>query len=79
MSCAAWSASISSANCAITSDTPSVEVDVSVSRPLTVLTASSIFWVTSVSTASGDAPGYGVTIVISGKSTLGNLSTPSVR
>ena len=46
------------------------------SRPLTVLTASSIFWVTSVSTAPGDAPGYGVTIVTSGKSTLGNLSTP---
>ena len=29
------------------------------------------------STAVGDAPGYGVTIVTIGKSTLGYLSTPS--
>ena len=45
----------------MTSETPSVEIEVSASRPLTVLTASSTFWVTSVSTAPGDAPGYGVT------------------
>ena len=79
MSFDALSGSTSRSNCAITSDTPSVEVEVRVSRPLTVLTASSTFWVTSVSTAPGEAPGYGVTIVTSGKSTLGNLSTPSER
>ncbi len=79
MSFDALSGSTSSSNCAMTSETPSVETEVSVSRPETVLTASSTFWVTSVSTAPGDAPGYGVTIVISGKSTLGNLSTPSER
>ena len=76
MSFAALSGSTSSPNCAMTSETPSVEADVSVSRPETVLTTSSTFWVTSVSTADGEAPGYGVTIVITGKSILGNLSTP---
>jgi hypothetical protein len=76
MSCAALSGSISRLNCAMTSDTPSVDVEVRVSRPLTVLTASSTFCDTSVSTALGDAPSYGVTMVTSGKSTLGNLSTP---
>ncbi len=79
MSFDALSGSISRLNCAITSDTPSVDDDVSVSRPLTVLTASSTFSVTSVSTAVGDAPAYGVTIVTSGKSTFGNLSTPRLR
>ncbi len=77
MSFAALSGSTSRSNCAITSETPSVEVELSVSRPETVLTASSTLSVTSVSTALGDAPGYGVTIVTSGKSTFGNLSTPS--
>ena len=51
MSFAALSGSTSRSNCAITSETPSVDVEVSVSRPLTVLTASSTFSVTSVSTA----------------------------
>jgi len=73
------SGSFSSANCATTSETPSVEVDVSMSRPAIVLTASSTFFETSDSTADGDAPGYGVTIVTNGKSTLGNLSTPRER
>jgi hypothetical protein len=35
-----------------------------------------LVWIDLDSTAPGDAPGYGVTIVISGKSTFGNLSTP---
>ena len=77
-SCAAMSVSSRAANCAMTSETPSVEIERSSSMPLMVLTASSILSVTSVSTASGDAPGYGVTMVTSGKSTFGNWSTPSL-
>src|ERR1051326_137807 len=41
------------------------------------LMASSIFWVTRVSTASGPAPGYAVTIVTTGVLIVGNSATPS--
>jgi hypothetical protein len=55
-----------------TCETPSDDVDVSVSMPLMVLTASSILSVTSLSTCSGAAPGRRVVTRIAGKSTFGN-------
>ncbi len=75
-SCAARLGSFSSVNWAITRDAPSVEIDDSSSSPATVLTAASILSVMSVSTDAGAAPGWMVVMVTSGKSTLGNLSTP---
>ena len=56
-SCAATSAFFSSLNDTTTCEMPSDEVEVSVSMPLIVLTASSILSVTSVSICSGAAPG----------------------
>ena len=47
--------------------------------PSTVLTASSIFFVTSRSTVSGDAPVYRVVTVTTGNSTSGKRSTFSAR
>jgi hypothetical protein len=51
-SCVATSTSLSSVKFTTTCDTPSEEVDVRVSMPLMVLTASSILSVTSLSTCS---------------------------
>ena len=76
-SCVATSAFFSSLKPTTTCDTPSDEIDVSVSMPLMVLTASSIWSVTSLSTCSGAAPGSRVVTTIVGKSTLGNWSIPS--
>lgn len=56
-SCAAMSTSRSIANCTMTSDTPSLLIDVSCSMPPMASTALSILSVTSVSTASGEEPG----------------------
>ena len=76
-SCVATSAFFSSRNATTTCDTPSDEVEVSVSIPLMVLTASSILSVTSLSTCSGAAPGSRVVTRTVGMSTLGNWSMPS--
>ncbi len=73
---AATSPSFSRTNITCTSDMPSLETEVSVSMPLTVLTAASILSVTSLSTSSGAAPGSSVVMRTIGKSTSGNLSTP---
>ena len=43
--------------------------------PAIELTPSSIFLETSLSTISGDAPGYSVLMTTTGKSMLGNWST----
>ncbi len=58
---------------------PSDDVDRSSSMPLTVLTASSILSVISVSISSGAEPGWRVVTVTIGKSTLGKRSTPSFK
>ena len=50
-----------------------MEVEASVSRPEMELTASSIFWVTSVSTSSGEAPLRRVVMVTDGDVDLGEL------
>ena len=63
----------------MTCDTPSVEFERSSSMPLTVLTASSILSVISVSTSSGAAPGSRVVTTTVGKSTLGKRSRPRLR
>ena len=76
-SCVATSAFFSSRKDTTTCDTPSDEVEVSVSMPLMVLTASSILSVTSLSTCSGAAPGSRVVTRTVGMSTLGNWSMPS--
>jgi hypothetical protein len=60
-------------------ETPSCEVDSMCRTPCTVLMLSSIFFVTSRSTASGAAPGYTVVTVTIGNSTSGNWSTRSCR
>ena len=60
-----------------TCEMPSDEIDRNSSMPLTVLTASSILSVISVSISSGAEPGWRVVTVIIGKSTLGKRSTPS--
>ena len=74
---AATSGSFSRANWICTSDTPSDEVEISVSMPAMVLTASSILSVTSVSISSGAAPWRVVVTTTKGKSTFGKRSTPS--
>lgn len=71
-SCVATSAFFSRLKLTTTCETPSDEVEVSVSMPLMVLTASSTLSVTSVSTCSGAAPGSRVVTRIAGKSTFGN-------
>jgi hypothetical protein len=75
---AATSLFFSSRKLTKTIETPSDEVERSSSIPLTVLTASSILSVISVSICSGAAPGWIVVITTVGKSTLGNWSTPSL-
>ncbi len=61
----------------MTVDTPSDDTDRNSSMPLTVLTASSILSVISVSICSGEAPAWRVVMRMVGKSTFGNRSTPS--
>ena len=63
----------------MTIERPSSEREVSVLRPAMALTDSSILRLISVSTVSGEAPGYSVVTTTIGKSTLGNWSTPSWR
>jgi hypothetical protein len=58
---------------------PSLETDVIFFTPSTEFTSSSIFLVTSRSTASGEAPAYSVVMPTNGKSTLGHRSTDSRR
>ena len=58
---------------------PSDEVELISSRPLMLLTASSILLVISVSTSSGDAPGLMTVTVTIGASILGIRSTPSEK
>ena len=71
-SCVAMSAFFSSLKLTTTCETPSDDVEVSVSIPLMVLTASSTLSVTSLSTCSGAAPGRRVVTTTVGKSTAGN-------
>src|SRR4029450_3046686 len=56
---------------------PSMVEERSSSRPLMVLTTSSMGLVIWLSISSGDAPGKSVVIVMVGRSTLGKMSTPS--
>ena len=51
---------------------PSLRTEVKALMPATELTASSIFLETSLSTISGEAPGYSVVTTTTGKSILGN-------
>ena len=61
----------SNVNVASTSEDPGPEIERSSVMPSTVLTASSIGWLTVTSTSSGDAPGSTVRIVTVGRSTAG--------
>jgi hypothetical protein len=56
---------------------PSMVDERSSSRPLMVLTTSSMGLVIWLSISSGDAPGKSVVMVMVGRSTLGKMSTPS--
>ena len=76
-SCVPTSPFFESRNCTVTIETPSWVVDRSSSMPETVLMMSSIGLVTEVSISSTLAPGSTVVTVQTGKSTLGNRSTPS--
>ena len=60
-----------------TIDRPSVDVEITRLTPLMPATASSIGRVTSVSTSSGPAPGYGTITFTNGKLTSGKRSMPS--
>ena len=74
-----WAATaplFSRTNSIATCDIPSFVVERSCSIPETVLTISSIGLVTPVSISSTLAPRSVVVTVTSGKSTLGNRSTP---
>src|SRR5688572_25757914 len=59
-----------------TIDSPSVDVEITRLTPLMPATASSIGRVTSVSTSSGPAPGYGTSTLTKGKLTSGKRSMP---
>ncbi len=61
----------------MTCEMPSLEVECSSSMPLTVLTASSILFVISVSISCGEAPGIEVVMTTVGKSIFGKRSTGS--
>src|SRR5260221_13948678 len=61
-----------------TSEVPSFDREFSSSMPEMVLIAPSILSVTSVSISSGAAPGSLVVTMITGKSMLGNSSSPSL-
>ena len=76
-SCAATSTFLSRLNETSTWEMPSVEVERSSSIPLTVLTASSILSVISVSISFGVAPSSRVRTITEGKSTFGKRSTGS--
>ena len=76
-SCVPTSPFLESRNWTVTIETPSWVVDRSSSMPETVLMMSSIGLVTVVSISSTLAPGSTVVTVQTGKSTLGNRSTPS--
>ena len=67
----------SSTKVAKTCDWPSMVEERSSSRPLMVLTTSSIGLVIWLSISSGEAPGKRVVMVMVGRSTLGKMSTPS--
>ncbi len=69
--------SISSRSSMPTMDSPSAEVEITRLTPLMPATASSIGRVTSVSTSSGPAPGYGTSTLTKGKLTSGKRSMPS--
>src|SRR6187401_3635473 len=60
-----------------TREKPSLEFDSTRFTPSMPATASSMGLVTSVSTSSGEAPGYTVEMLTNGKSTAGNRSIPS--
>ena len=75
-SCVAASMSRSSENIAMTIELPAPETDRSSSRPWTVLTTSSIGWLISTSTSSGEAPGSDVRMKTEGRSMAGKRSTP---
>ena len=59
-----------------TIDRPSADVEMTRLTPLMPATASSIGRVTSVSTSSGPAPGYGTSTFTKGKLTSGKRSMP---
>jgi len=78
---ASWEASLirtSSRNSTMTVDTLSRDIETTCLTPAIGFTASSIRLLTSRSTVSGDAPGYFVTMVITGISTSGNMSIASL-
>src|SRR5689334_23056590 len=78
-SCAAASMSRSRLNVIITNEEPWPEIERSWSMPSTVLTASSMRWLTSVSTSSTEAPGRIVRTETVGTSTEGKRSTRRCR
>jgi len=72
----ARSMSRSNTNSTVTTDEPSVLVELIVFTPLIVFTDSSILSVTSISIISELAPFNRVVIFTIGRSTFGNRSTP---
>ena len=78
-SAAATCGSTSSRNSRPTRENDSVELETTRFTPLIPATASSMGLVTSVSTSSGDAPGYTTLTLTNGKLTSGNRSIPSLR
>src|SRR6185369_15290545 len=76
-SSAALRPSMCSWNSMMTTAMPSWLREVRVLMPAIELTPSSIFLVTSLSTISGEAPGYSAVTTTTGKSMLGNWSTCS--
>jgi len=61
-------------NSMMTTERPSVLREVNALMPAIALTPSSTFFVTSLSTISGAAPGYSVMTTTTGKSMFGNWS-----
>ena len=77
MSCDAFRVGTPTLNCTTIVESPSCDVDSMCRTPSTVFTASSMNFVTSRSTVSGDAPVYLVVTVTTGNSTSGKRSTLS--
>ena len=75
-SCVPTSPFFDNKNRTVTTEIPSELTDWMASTPDTVLMASSITFVTVVSVSSALAPGSVVVMAQTGKSTLGNRSTP---
>ena len=75
ISCEAFSVGTPTLNCTTMLDSPSCDVDSMWRTPSTVFTVSSMNFVTSRSTVSGDAPVYRVVTVTTGNSTSGKRST----